>query len=32
VADLAEQGINRISRIAVSRDLKRLTLVAEPTR
>lgn len=30
VADLSSQGITRISRIAVSRDLKRLAIVAEP--
>ncbi|HET9426471.1 MAG TPA: hypothetical protein VFO55_13960 [Gemmatimonadaceae bacterium] len=30
VADLAPQGITRISRIAVSRDRRRLALVAEP--
>lgn len=32
VADLSAQGITRISRIAVSRDLKRLAIVAEPAR
>jgi hypothetical protein len=31
VADLSAQGIGRISRIAVSRDLRRLAIVAEPT-
>ena len=30
VADLSGQGITRISRIAVSRDLKQLAIVAEP--
>lgn len=30
VADLSGQGITRISRIAVSRDLRRLAIVAEP--
>ena len=30
VADLSTHGITRISRIAVSRDLKRLAIVAEP--
>ena len=30
VADFTSQGITRISRIAVSRDLKRLAIVAEP--
>ena len=30
VADLSTQGITRISRIAVSRDLKRLAIVGEP--
>jgi hypothetical protein len=30
VADLSSQGITRISRIAVTRDLKRLAIVAEP--
>lgn len=30
VADLTAQGITRISRIAVSRDLKQLAIVAEP--
>jgi hypothetical protein len=32
VADLSSHGITRISRIAVSRDLKRLAIVAEPAR
>ncbi|MEO5568654.1 MAG: hypothetical protein ABIR92_09185 [Gemmatimonadaceae bacterium] len=30
IADLAGQGITRISRIAVTRDMKRLAIVAEP--
>jgi hypothetical protein len=32
VADLSTQGVSRISRIAVTRDLKRLAIVAEPSR
>src|SRR5690349_13732661 len=32
IADLSAQGITRISRIAVSRDLERLAIVAEPAR
>jgi len=32
VTDLSGQGITRISRIAVTRDLKRLAIVAEPAR